>query len=191
MGLLGDAVPDFASLTPRERDCLLALAELDDAKSVARRLALSPHTVNNHLQSAMRKLEVRKSDRAARLYAAHIGVSENSSGDVSPMDRDDAEPPMPFSRQGATSSEIAGQLREERSTFAFDQPIRSAQNAWPLRRRGEISNRLSPTQRLVSILLIAVTLGLIGLIVISTGSALSVLERQARLKTPHQANERR
>lgn len=185
-------MPDFGSLTPRERDCLLALAEVDDAKSVARRLGLSPHTVNNHLQSAMRKLDVRKSERAARLYLAHIqGLSENSSGDVSPIDDGAAGPPMYLPRQGEMGSETAGQLREERATFAFDQPIRSAQNAWPLRRRGETSNRLSPTQRLVSILLIAVTLGLLGLIVISTGSALSALERQARSKAPPQANERR
>lgn len=182
---------DFASLTPRERECLLALAELDDAKSVARRLDLSPYTVNNHLQSAMRKLDVRKSDRAARLYAAHVGLSENSSGEVSPMDRDRAEPPMSFSRRSDASSEAGGQLREERATFAFDQPTRSPQNAWPLRRGGETSNRLSPTQRLVAILLIAVALGLLGLIVIATGSALTVLEQQARLKTPPPVNVRR
>lgn len=185
-------MPDFASLTPRERECLLALAELDDAKSVARRLGLSPHTVNNHLQSAMRKLEVRKSDRAARLYAAHVqGPGENSSGDVSSVDRPSPSRPVTSLRHGDDGRATGGRLEEERATFVFDRPADRHPASWPLRRRGETSNRLSPSQRLVWVLLIALMIGLLGLIVIATGSALTALDRQTLPKPPSPSTDRR
>jgi DNA-binding CsgD family transcriptional regulator len=44
-------------LTPRERDCLAWIARGDSSKQAARRLALSVHTVNEYVASAMRKLQ--------------------------------------------------------------------------------------------------------------------------------------
>ncbi|MGO1075233.1 response regulator transcription factor [Inquilinus sp. CA228] len=43
-------------LAPRERDCLAWVARGDSSKQAARRLALSVHTVNEYVASAMRKL---------------------------------------------------------------------------------------------------------------------------------------
>ena len=44
-------------LAPRERDCLAWVARGDSSKQAARRLALSVHTVNEYVASAMRKLQ--------------------------------------------------------------------------------------------------------------------------------------
>jgi len=48
------AVPD---LSQRERDCLARIAQGASSKSIARQLALSAHTVNEYVASAMRKLQ--------------------------------------------------------------------------------------------------------------------------------------
>ena len=44
-------------LAPRERDCLAYVARGASSKQVALRLALSVHTVNDYVASAMRKLQ--------------------------------------------------------------------------------------------------------------------------------------
>jgi len=44
-------------LTGRERDCLARIAQGASSKSIARQLALSVHTVNEYIASAMRKLQ--------------------------------------------------------------------------------------------------------------------------------------
>ena len=51
-GGLADAV----RLTPRERDCLAWVARGASSKGVARQLGVSPNTVNEHVEAAMRKL---------------------------------------------------------------------------------------------------------------------------------------
>lgn len=45
-----------AALTGRERECLRRIARGASSKSIARQLALSAHTVNEYVESAMRKL---------------------------------------------------------------------------------------------------------------------------------------
>jgi DNA-binding CsgD family transcriptional regulator len=51
---LSQAAPD---LSGRERDCLARIAQGASSKSIARQLALSAHTVNEYIASAMRKLQ--------------------------------------------------------------------------------------------------------------------------------------
>jgi DNA-binding CsgD family transcriptional regulator len=51
---LPQAGPD---LSGRERDCLARIAQGASSKSIARQLALSVHTVNEYIASAMRKLQ--------------------------------------------------------------------------------------------------------------------------------------
>ena len=58
---------DFGTLTDREKAVLRLLAKGFDAKSAARELGLSVHTVNERLRSIRRKLQVTSSREAARL----------------------------------------------------------------------------------------------------------------------------
>lgn len=49
----------MTSLTPAELRVLEAMRTADNERDAARRLGLSPHTVNAHLLSARRKVGVR------------------------------------------------------------------------------------------------------------------------------------
>jgi DNA-binding CsgD family transcriptional regulator len=66
-------------LTAREKETLRLLFAGHDAKSIARHLSLSVHTVNERLRDARRKLNVSSSREAARLLAEREGP--NSLGD--------------------------------------------------------------------------------------------------------------
>ena len=57
------------SLTDREKETLRLLFGGHDAKSIARYLGLSVHTINERLRDARRKLDVSSSREAARLLA--------------------------------------------------------------------------------------------------------------------------
>lgn len=58
--------PHDTGLTPREMDLLRAFAAGRSYKEAARDLAISPHTVGNHVKSIYRKLEVQSRSDALR-----------------------------------------------------------------------------------------------------------------------------
>lgn len=59
--------PNLAALTEKEKQALRLLVTGYDAKSMARHLGLSVHTVNERLRDARRKLSVSSSREAARM----------------------------------------------------------------------------------------------------------------------------
>ena len=59
--------PDLASLTEKEKQTLRLIVRGYDAKSAARSLDLSVHTINGRLRDVRRKLAVPSSREAARL----------------------------------------------------------------------------------------------------------------------------
>lgn len=67
----------FGALTEKEKQTLRLVVRGYDAKSLARRLDVSIHTVNERLRNARRKLEVSSSREAGRLLAAEeAGTAE-------------------------------------------------------------------------------------------------------------------
>lgn len=70
-----------ALLSERETAVLRLLANSHDAKSMARELGLSVHTVNEYLRSARRKLGVSSSREAARLLSAEEAALPNYAVD--------------------------------------------------------------------------------------------------------------
>lgn len=70
------------SLTEREKETLRLLLGGHDAKSAAREMGLSVHTVNERLREARRKLGVTSSREAARLLAQHEPDRRNFLGDM-------------------------------------------------------------------------------------------------------------
>jgi len=54
-------------LSPRERDCLAHIARGASSKGIARQLALSVHTVNQYIGSAMRKLQASSRSEAVAM----------------------------------------------------------------------------------------------------------------------------
>ena len=67
-------------LSPRQKEILRLLLNGFDAKSAARELGISIHTVNEHLREARRQLGVSSSRGAARLVAQAEPVPPNSLG---------------------------------------------------------------------------------------------------------------
>ena len=66
-------VNGFGVLTDKEKQTLRLIVRGHDAKSAARHLDLSVHTVNERLRDARRKLSVSSSREAARLLLEHEG----------------------------------------------------------------------------------------------------------------------
>lgn len=71
----------YAALTEREKQTLRLIVRGHDAKSTARHLNLSVHTINERLRDARRKLSVSSSREAARLVLAREGGTPDSVGD--------------------------------------------------------------------------------------------------------------
>ncbi|UAK24563.1 helix-turn-helix domain-containing protein [Sphingomonas nostoxanthinifaciens] len=69
----------FAALTEREKQTLRLIVRGHDAKSIARSLGLSVHTINERLRDARRKMAVSSSREAARLLLAAEG------GELAPL----------------------------------------------------------------------------------------------------------
>ena len=74
------SVVDVQKLTPRQKEILRLIVNGFDAKSVARELGISVHTVNEHLSEARRHLRVSSSREAARLLRQAESSPPNSVG---------------------------------------------------------------------------------------------------------------
>jgi len=98
--------PGPDTLTPREKQALRLLARGHDAKSAARDLGLSVHTVNDRLRDARRKLGVSSSREAARLLLAAESEAPEKSA---PQEIGDAGPAPPA--QSPTRPGRGGPLR--------------------------------------------------------------------------------
>ena len=94
----------IGALTDREKETLRLLLRGHDAKSSARELDLSVHTINERLRAARRKLDVTSSKEAARLLLAAEGERPELLGNKVLGDA----PPAPD-----------GQLRGTRHKFAW------------------------------------------------------------------------
>lgn len=75
------ATSGYEALSEKERQTLRLIVRGHDAKSVARHLDLSVHTINERLRDARRKLAVSSSREAARLVLEREGDAPDSVGD--------------------------------------------------------------------------------------------------------------
>ncbi|MFZ3485674.1 DUF4019 domain-containing protein [Sphingomonas sp. 3-13AW] len=91
-------VDGLQALTEKEKQTLRLLLEGHDAKSMARHLDLSVHTINERLRDARRKLSVSTSKEAARLLRQREAIPQNLGdtrfGDAppAPIDQHSAQP---------------------------------------------------------------------------------------------------
>lgn len=74
--------PRLQSLTEKEKQTLRLLVTGYDAKSMARHLGLSIHTINERLRDARRKMSVSSSREAARLLRDAEGAAPNLLADI-------------------------------------------------------------------------------------------------------------
>jgi DNA-binding CsgD family transcriptional regulator len=83
----------YRALTEKQKQTLRLLLEGHDAKSMARLLGLSVHTINERLRDARQKLSVSSSKEAARLLrhiegAAPENIGAKTLGDADPVPAD-------------------------------------------------------------------------------------------------------
>lgn len=71
----------LARLTDGQRDCLRLVGQYLSSKEIARRLDISPHTVDQRLKRATLLLELPTRFEAARLYMKHFGSDASSEQD--------------------------------------------------------------------------------------------------------------
>lgn len=64
---------DYDTLTPREQEVMVLLAEGLSANQIAEKLFISPKTVENHRSNIMRKLGLHSTIELVR-YAAKLGL---------------------------------------------------------------------------------------------------------------------
>src|SRR3954454_12778284 len=81
----------YEALTEKEKQTLRLLLSGHEAKSMARHLGLSVHTVNERLRDARRKLSASSSKEAARMLRQAEGAGPESFGDA-PIGGAGAEP---------------------------------------------------------------------------------------------------
>lgn len=74
-------IDGYAALTEKEKQTLRLIVRGHDAKSTARHLGLSVHTINERLRDARRKLSASSSREAARLLLDLEGDTPESFGD--------------------------------------------------------------------------------------------------------------
>ena len=92
----------FGTLTDKEKQTLRLIVRGHDAKSIARSLGLSVHTINERLRDARRKMEVSSSREAARLLLeAEGGDATLPNPDLLTDTRIGEDGPRPRIDQGA------------------------------------------------------------------------------------------
>jgi DNA-binding CsgD family transcriptional regulator len=101
-----DMTNGYATLTEKEKQTLRLIVRGHDAKSTARHLGLSVHTINERLRDARRKLAVSSSREAARMLLEREGATPDSVGDKqigeAPGRQDEAQDGGPENGSGRT-----------------------------------------------------------------------------------------
>ena len=64
---------NYETLTPREQEIMVLLAEGLSTKEIAEKLFISPKTVDNHRSNILRKLNLHSTMELIR-YAARLGI---------------------------------------------------------------------------------------------------------------------
>jgi DNA-binding CsgD family transcriptional regulator len=96
-------------LTEKEKQTLRLIVRGHDAKSIARSIGLSVHTINERLRDARRKMSVSSSREAARILLEHEGGAAGSSNPDLSVDVEIGEDaPRHVPDQEATSNNGAG-----------------------------------------------------------------------------------
>lgn len=119
----------FERLTPRERECLRLLAQHLSSKEIAKRLPLSPKTVDSYLDDARKRLGAPTRREAARLFADYeLAYPRDLTGPTSDRVSDRPTPPTP-------SAPALGEVDERSQTEGGH--VRTADAAFHVGRTGE------------------------------------------------------
>lgn len=156
---------DLDCLTDGQRDCLRLVMLHLSSKEIARTLGISPHTVDQRLRVAVRNLGVSSRFEAARLLAMR-GEAEAALPYQSliyqrpdlPQSPANQQPPS-YSATGRADAQDADRSLELNATtavFPYPDPARQRGLKWLLPTvTGDDVNDLSPSERVLAVILIA------------------------------------
>ena len=167
------------TLTERERQCLRLVFDRLRPKEIGRELGISHHTVNGHLQQAMRKLGATSSLEAARLVHAadRLAAPEKIAGYPFGVEFPPVSSNLSPSQLGADQDRVRdGAFGERWATGAFPLAGRFPRARWPLPAAGENRNDLTLAERLFWIVA-----GILAVAIIAFMAAASVESLQRTL----------
>lgn len=169
-------------LTEGQRDCLRRVLQHMTSKDIARELGVSPHTVDQRLRVAARKLGVSSRVEAARLLAQYEGLSSEIYQPAAYQSSAVAPPDPAGSVEGGTAGdertvehEFGEHVRERQLTYQAFVPEPHKTITLPFPTHAGEENRLGVWQRVGWIAAIAVGSAL------SFGAILSGLDALASL----------
>ncbi len=149
---------DVAQLNERQRICLRMVYQHMSSKDIARVLKISPHTVDQRLRYAIRRLGVTSRIEAAKILAAHeAGVLLQPTVYQPPYVVDagsDAEHIVELERASRTSSAIT-QTETQHVPIMEAPPLPFPSIQWPLPLGGGTTNSMGIKERLAWIFAIA------------------------------------
>lgn len=145
----------FDDLTPRERQCLRLVAGFKTSKEIERELGIAKSTVDGYLAEAVRKLGARDRRHAALLLAAHESAGQGEA--------------TPQAESGGDAARVAPAVAVAPRPVSQDEP-HDWRSVLPLRRKDARHNPLSPQQRLLWVVLLALGM-MIGFGMLATGLA--------------------
>lgn len=140
----------FQALTEKEKETLRLLVDGHDAKSMARHLGLSVHTVNERLRDARRKMAVSSSREAARKLRAIEQRDPEYRGDrlsgdaFAVADRDESAAPVDASRMVRRIGWVFGGIVMSLSLALFALASWSGPTDAPAASQSTASPRLPP-----------------------------------------------
>lgn len=176
----------YASLTPRELQCLRLVADLRDTQQIAFELGLSPNTVDSYIRDAVAKLGAANRRQAAALvrdWAADTPPEKIGSEIPRVEGVAGAAPTLASQFDGdAAGSQATGQAVREMPTAYHGLSGGSEARHWsPLPGLNRDPSGLPPLRRLGLIVGLVFVLGMgIGLAVLTVAGAIVAVEKTSR-----------
>ena len=177
-----------ARLTPGQRECLERVTDHATSKEIARELGISPHTVDARMRAALQTLAVSTRREAAMVYKAAMSASgantyQSPAYQPSRLAAVGADHHYPLQDDARTENELAGEpedtfeARGRMPAMAADAAVWAPVSYAPgpqFRLWGGV-NDLTPTQRIIAIIVVMVVAMLAFGMLLSGMEALSQL----------------
>lgn len=177
---MSDLNAAVARLTPRERECLRLTGRMT-SKDIARHLGISPHTVDERIGAAVKKLGASDRRAAARLLQDHEGAAALTIEGAGPPGVSGGLPPNSSGPQSPRVAPAAVEgLRSEsgEDRASPDAAARPSGTSQGLRLRGKPVVEWTTAERAGAILLIAlVSLFAVLLLLFGAQALVSMLQQ--------------
>lgn len=148
----------LASLTPRERECLLLVDQGYSSKAIGGFLAITPGRVDKYIGSGRKTLGAVLRREAGRLVAAHEAENIEKSGEgqllgaqfLSLYQPSDSPSDGPANHGAEAQDAMAGRLAEEQERYVLPGNTLALCDLMPLRKGRRPANDLSSSKTLIA-----------------------------------------